>query len=168
MAKQPVRLDDLRLLCRLANQSAELMMSYINRGYSPEEIAETFSTIFFDQLTLRLDSDTAARFPRAQHGLPPLDQKAAAEQLIHIQKRSSQRPYRNYAIFTVLLYTGLRQFELRGLDREQFRDKHFFNIQRKGKKVTRKLLVPKPARDALRDYIKHERGEGSGPLIQFC
>lgn len=92
--------------------------------------------------------------------------KAAAEQLIHIQKRSSQRPYRNYAIFTVLLYTGLRQFELRGLDRSQFRDKHFFNIQRKGKKVTRQLLVPKPARDALHDYFKHERGEGRGPLIQ--
>jgi hypothetical protein len=82
MAKQPVRLDDLRLLCRLANQSAELMMSYIHRGYSPEDIAETFSTIFFDQLTLRLDPDTAALFPRAQHGLPPLDQTAAAEQFV--------------------------------------------------------------------------------------
>ena len=62
--------------------------------------------------------------------------KAAAEQLIHLQRRSSQRPYRNYAILMVLLYTGLRQFELRGLDRRQFRDKHFFDIQRKGKKVT--------------------------------
>jgi hypothetical protein len=84
MPKQPVKLDDLRSLCRLANQSAELMMSYIHRGYSPEEIAETFSTIFFDQLTLKLDPDTAARFPRVQHGQPPLDQRAAAEQFILI------------------------------------------------------------------------------------
>ncbi len=57
-------------------------MSYIHRGYLPEEIAETFSRIFFDQLTLKLDSDTAARFPRAQHGRPPLDQKVAAEQFV--------------------------------------------------------------------------------------
>jgi hypothetical protein len=84
MAKQPVRLEDLRLLCRLSNQCAEIMMGYIHRGYSPEDIAETFSRIFFDQLTLRLDPGTAARFPRAQHGRPPLDEKTAAEQFVLI------------------------------------------------------------------------------------
>jgi integrase len=92
--------------------------------------------------------------------------KAAAEQLIHIQRRSSQRLYRNYAILMVLLYTGLRQFELRGLDLDQLKGKHLLNIRRKGKKVTRRLLLPKPARDALRDYIRRERGQGPGPLVQ--
>ena len=72
----------------------------------------------------------------------------------------------NYAILMVLLYTGLRQFELRGLALDQLVGKHLVNIRRKGKKVTRKLLIPKPARDALRAYIKHERGGKAGPLIQ--
>jgi integrase len=92
--------------------------------------------------------------------------KSAAEQLIHIQKRSSQRPYRNYAILMILLYTGLRQFELRGLNIDQLEDKHLVNIRRKGRKVTRRLLIPKPAREAMEEYIKRERGSEPGPLIQ--
>jgi len=92
--------------------------------------------------------------------------KSAAEQLIHLKKRSSQRPYRNYAILMVLLYTGLRQFELRGLNLDQWQGKHLVNIRRKGKRVTRKLLVPKPAREALREYLKQERGKEPGLLIQ--
>ena len=103
------------------------------------------------------------------NGLKPIEVvrlKAAAEQLIHIQRRSNQTPYRNRAILLVLLHTGLRQSELRSLDLVQYDEKYFYRIRRKGRKETRKLLVAKPARGALADYFSCERGRDSGPVIQ--
>lgn len=103
------------------------------------------------------------------NGLTPLAVvrlKTAAEQLIQIQRRSNQTPYRNFAILMVLLHTGLRQSELRDLDIAQYQNKHFHRVKRKGRKVTRKLLVAKPAREAIAEYFDHERGHDPGPLIQ--
>ena len=103
------------------------------------------------------------------NGLTPLAVvrlKTAAEQLIQIQRRSNQTPYRNFAILVILLHTGLRQSELRDLCIEQYHDKHFHNVKRKGRKVTRKLLVAKPARDAIAEYFDCERGYAPGLFIQ--
>ena len=47
--------------------------------------------------------------------------KAAAEQLIHVKRRRNQQPIRDFAIFHVLLRTGLRVSELLRLDLDQYR-----------------------------------------------
>jgi integrase/recombinase XerD len=92
--------------------------------------------------------------------------KSAAEQLVHLSKRANQNPLRDYAVLLVLLHTALRVSELLALDLSQYQDKYFVNIKRKGKKVTRELLLAKPAREALDRYIDEVRGTGAGPLIQ--
>jgi integrase/recombinase XerD len=91
---------------------------------------------------------------------------SAAEQLIHIKTRANQMAVRDQAMFLVLLHTALRVSELLALDFKQYKDGYFLNVQRKGKKVTRKLRVPKPARGALEDYIEQIRGRPAGPLFQ--
>jgi integrase/recombinase XerD len=92
--------------------------------------------------------------------------KSAAEQLLHVSTRANQNPIRDYAALLVLLHTALRVSELLTLDLDQYRDKYLINIQRKGKKVTRELLLAKPAREALDRYIAEVRGQEPGPLIQ--
>lgn len=92
--------------------------------------------------------------------------RSAAEQLLHISKRGNQNATRDQAIFLSLLHTALRVSELLSLDLGQYKDDAFHNIQRKGKKITRKLHVPKPARDAIEDYIDQIRGRAAGPLFQ--
>jgi len=92
--------------------------------------------------------------------------KSAAEQLLHLNTRANQNPIRDYAVLLVLLHTALRVSELLSLDLDQYRDKYLVNIQRKGKKVTRELLLAKPARDALDRYLDEVRGREPGPLIR--
>lgn len=66
----------------------------------------------------------------------------------------------------VLLHTALRVSELLSLDLVQYQSKYLVNIKRKGKKVTRELLLAKPAREALDRYLDEVRGQTPGPLIQ--
>ncbi|GAB5403939.1 MAG: hypothetical protein Aurels2KO_21700 [Aureliella sp.] len=93
--------------------------------------------------------------------------KSAAEQLIAIQTRANQRPYRNFAMLILLLHTALRESEMLSLQYpKQYKDGYLHNIKRKGKKTTKKLKVPTPARDAIEEYFEHERGRSAGPLFQ--
>ena len=92
--------------------------------------------------------------------------KSTAEQLIAIQTRANQLPRRNFAVLIVLLHTGLRISELCRLTLAQYAEKHFTNVQRKGKGVTRKVFLSKAAREALDDYLDEERGRDPGPLFQ--
>jgi integrase/recombinase XerD len=92
--------------------------------------------------------------------------KSAAEQLIHLNQRADQNPLRDYATLLILLHTALRVSELLSLDLDQYRGKYLANIKRKGKKVTRELLLAKPAREALDRYLDEVRGREPGPLIQ--
>ena len=91
--------------------------------------------------------------------------KSAAEQLIHIRRRRNQTPIRDFAIFLVLLHTGLRISELLGLQLDQYQGKHLVNVKRKGKKVTRKVFLAKDARESLDRYIDDVRGTTPGPLV---
>ncbi|MBC8871867.1 MAG: site-specific integrase [Planctomycetes bacterium] len=70
------------------------------------------------------------------------------------------------AILLVLLNTAMRVSEALALELKQYQQQAFHNIRRKGKKVTRKLRVPKPARDALDEYIDQVRGRRPRPLFQ--
>ena len=73
---------------------------------------------------------------------------------------------RNYALFLVLLQTGLRISELLAINLRQYDGKHFKNVKRKGKVVSRKVFIAKEARDALDRYIKEGCGKNAGVL--FC
>ena len=102
-------------------------------------------------------------------GLKPIEVtrlKSAAEQLIYLRRRANQHPVRNFAIFLTLLHTGLRVSELLSLNLSHYEGKHFRNVRRKGKSVTRKVFLSKDAREALDAYIDGHRGRESGPL--FC
>jgi len=92
--------------------------------------------------------------------------RSASEQLLKLKARRNQQALRNHALLLVLLHTGLRISELLDLNFDQYRGKHFVNVARKGKKVSRQVLLPKNAREALDRYIEEIRGKKSGPL--FC
>lgn len=91
--------------------------------------------------------------------------KAAAEQLIHVKRRRNQHPIRDFSIFHVLLRTGLRISELLRLDLDQYQGKHFVNVKRKGRKVTREIFLAAEAREALDRYIDEVRRREPGPLF---
>ena len=92
--------------------------------------------------------------------------KSAAEQLLSLSQRADQNPVRDHAVLLVLLHTALRVSELLALDLNQYEGKHLKSIRRKGKKVTRELLLAQPAREALDRYLDEVRGRGPGPLFQ--
>jgi integrase/recombinase XerD len=91
--------------------------------------------------------------------------KSAAEQLLHLKTAKNQSPLRDYALFLVLLATGLRVSELLGLDLIQYQGKHFVNVKRKGKKVSSKVFLPQEAREAFDRYLDEARGREEGPLF---
>lgn len=92
--------------------------------------------------------------------------KAAAEQLIHVKRRRNQHPLRDHAIFQILLRTGLRVSELLSLDLDQYEGKHFRNVRRKGRKVSRAVFIAGEAREALDAYLDGGRGRDPGPLFR--
>ena len=103
---------------------------------------------------------------RGLQGIEVIRLKSSAEQLLHLRRRKNQQPLRDYAIFMVLLHTGLRVSEMLRLDLADYRGKHFHQVKRKGKKVSRRIFVAKDARGILDLYITDIRGPEPGPL--FC
>jgi hypothetical protein len=91
--------------------------------------------------------------------------KSAAEQLLRLKHRRNQQPARDLALFLVLLETGLRVSELLALDRAQYSGKHFEDVKRKGRIRTRKVFLPKEARDALDRYLGETSEHRTGPLF---
>lgn len=83
--------------------------------------------------------------------------RGAAEQLLCLKTRRGQNPLRDYVIFLVLLHTGLRISELLGLDINQYKGKHFQNVRRKGRRVSRLVFLAKEAREALDRYLVEGR-----------
>jgi len=103
------------------------------------------------------------------NGLTPrqiLRLKTACEQRIAACSRADQNPLLEAAVFHVLLHTGLREFELSSLDRKQYHNRGFFDVGRKGHRVTRKVPLPSEARAWLDRYLKESRGDGPGPLFR--
>jgi integrase/recombinase XerD len=92
--------------------------------------------------------------------------QGVAEQLLHLKRRPGQDPVRNYAIFLVLLHTGLRVSELLALDLDQYGGKHFHTVKRKGKKVSRQVFLSKEARVALDRYLESVPDRKGSPLFQ--
>ena len=92
--------------------------------------------------------------------------RSAAEQRLHLKRRRTEQPLRDFAVFMVLLHTALRISELLALRLDQFEGKHFLNVKRKGRIVSRKVFVAKDAREVLDRYLEEERSAKS--LFLFC
>lgn len=75
-------------------------------------------------------------------------------------------PVRDYALFLVLLHTGLRISELLALDLRQWEGTHLRDVSRKGQVVTRRVFLASDAQALLRRYVEEERGPAPGAL--FC
>jgi len=91
--------------------------------------------------------------------------KSACEQRIKACTRADQNPLLEVAVFHVLLHTGLREFELSGLDLGQYHRRGFHRVPRKGNKITQKVPVPSEAARWLDLYIEEKRGREPGPLF---
>ncbi len=91
--------------------------------------------------------------------------RAACEQRVKVCTRADQDPLLEAAVFHVLLHTGLREFELASLDREQYHHRGFHEVTRKGSRVTKKVPVPTDARVWLDRYIEQRGGARKGPLF---
>jgi integrase/recombinase XerD len=91
--------------------------------------------------------------------------KSAAEQMLKIKTAKNHLPLRDYALFLVLLNTGLRVSELLSVEISQYDGKHLKEVRRKGRKVSRSVFLPKDAREALDNYLEETRGSESGPLF---
>lgn len=91
--------------------------------------------------------------------------KAACEQRLKACTRADQDPHLEVAVFHVLLHTGLREFELAGLDLRQYHHRGFHAVPRKGNRVTQKVPVPSDAAIWLDLYVKESRGKDPGALF---
>ncbi len=60
-------------------------------------------------------------------------------------------------MLVLLLHTALRESEMLSLQYpKQYKDGYLHNIKRKGKKTTKKLKVPTPARAAIEEYFEND------------
>jgi len=91
--------------------------------------------------------------------------KSAAEQLIAIQTRSTQRPRRNYAQLILGLHTGLRVEEINSLELSQYQGKHLKNVHRTKSGKFQNFFLDTNVREVLDVYIETERGSEPGPLF---
>jgi len=102
------------------------------------------------------------------NGLPDISVmrlRAALDQVTKLSTRQDQRPKRNRACFMLTLATGLRTFEVEGLQFEQYQGKYLKNVKGKGENY-HDVYVSADARRELDDYIVQERGTEPGPLFQ--
>ena len=81
----------------------------------------------------------------------------AADRLVAAEHRKNARPRRNRAILALLLYTGLRVSELTALQSTQWRERHLYNVVRKGRARTKAIYMVKNCLDALAGYVETER-----------
>lgn len=80
--------------------------------------------------------------------------KAACEQRLKSCDRKDQNPLLEAAVFFMLLHTGLRRSEIVSLDIKQYHHSGLHDVMRhKSKRVTRKIHLPKEARDYLDQYL---------------
>jgi integrase/recombinase XerD len=90
--------------------------------------------------------------------------RSAIDQVTKLSTRANQSPKRDRACAILTLATGLRSFEIEGLDYEQYQGKYLRNVKGKGENY-RDKYISKDARCELDDYINSERGTKPRPLF---
>lgn len=91
--------------------------------------------------------------------------KAAVEQRLKGCTRVDQNPLQEAAVFYVLLYTGLREFELVSLNIEQYHHRGFHDVKRKGHRVSKKVPLPSDAKIILDQYLASRDHPTEGPIF---
>lgn len=82
-------------------------------------------------------------------------------------KRRDQNPHLEAAVFYLLLNTGLRESELVNLNFEQYSEgRALLNVRRKGKRITKKVHIPKNAASYLDSYLKDSDRITGEPLFK--
>lgn len=87
--------------------------------------------------------------------------KSACDLRINTCTKKNQNPLFETAVFYVLLYTGLREFELSSLTLRQYYDNGFHDLKRKGEKVSRRINLPSEAKEKLDAYLIHRFEENN-------
>jgi hypothetical protein len=82
------------------------------------------------------------------HGARDMGEQCAPHRANQYQSDKNQRPLLDFASFLVLLLTGLKISELLAIDLIQYGEKHFLDVRRKGRKVTRSVLLSQETREA--------------------
>ena len=82
--------------------------------------------------------------------------------MLKIKTARNHLPLRDYALFLVLLNTGLRISESLSIELAQYDGKHFREVRRKGRKVSRSVFLPKDAREARTNTLKQHVGGNQG------
>lgn len=92
--------------------------------------------------------------------------KSACDIRINACNKKFQNPILETAIFYILLMTGLRGSELAALNIKQYYNKGFHEVKRKGNKITKKIPLPKEAREYLDQYLDSRLNmEENDPLL---
>lgn len=80
--------------------------------------------------------------------------RGAIDQRMKICIKKNQNPLLEAAVFYILLYTGLREFELCSLTLEQYYDKKFHEVKRKGFMINKYVFLPSEAKAKLDKYLE--------------
>jgi integrase/recombinase XerD len=80
--------------------------------------------------------------------------KGVIDNRITICTGKNQNPLLEAAIFFTLLHTRLRKFELCSLTMDQYYNKGFHEIRRKGNMITKRVLLPEDARQRVDKYLE--------------
>jgi len=84
--------------------------------------------------------------------------RGACDIRMKICMRDNQNPLLEAVVFYVLLNTGLRKFELCSLTMDQYYNKGFHDIKRKGNMVTKRTFLPEDAKVKLDEYLEWREG----------
>lgn len=68
--------------------------------------------------------------------------------------KQNQNPILEAAVFFTLLHTGLRKFELCSITLDQYYNKGFHDVKRKGNIITNRIFLPGDARKWLDKYLE--------------
>jgi integrase/recombinase XerD len=80
--------------------------------------------------------------------------RGAIDRRMKICSGKNQNPLLEAAVFFTLLHTGLRKFELCSLTIDQYYNKGFHYIRRKGNMITKRVFLPEDARQKIDEYLK--------------
>lgn len=79
--------------------------------------------------------------------------KSACDIRLNACNKKYQNPVLETAVFYILLMTGLRESELAALNVKQYYNRGFHEVKRKGNKITKKIPLPKEAREYLEQHL---------------